>query len=143
MPSFTKQLPDLIATGPLTEVQFVISQALEDTLVSAGEPIPAPVQATALIDTGVSATVIQHGIAYRLGLKPVGQIEMNTPSSTNVPCYTYAIRVVFPNNVLVGGITAVQAPLEGQNIEALIGRDILRLGVLVYTGYMNQFTLSF
>jgi hypothetical protein len=30
-----------------------------------------------------------------------------------------------------------------QNIECLIGRDILENAVLTYIGYINQFTISF
>jgi hypothetical protein len=33
--------------------------------------------------------------------------------------------------------------MGGQNIQCLIGRDILQHGVLIYIGYSNQFTLSF
>ena len=38
---------------------------------------------------------------------------------------------------------AIEAPLGGQHIECLIGRDVLKHGVLTYIGYINQFTLSF
>lgn len=48
----------------------------------------------------------------------------------------------FPNNMVVDG-TVIEAPLQGQHIQGLIGRDILAHGVLIYTGYANQFTLSF
>jgi len=33
--------------------------------------------------------------------------------------------------------------LRGQDIQCLIGRDALSHAVFVYTGYINQFTLSF
>ena len=52
------------------------------------------------------------------------------------------MRLVFPNNVIANG-TLLEAPLQGQNIQCLIGRDVLAHGVLVYIGYQNLFSLSF
>ena len=95
-----------------------------------------------MIDTGATGSVIQQGLAAQLGLKPIGVTLINTPSSTNVECYEYAVRFVFPNNVVVEG-TVIEAPLKGQHIQGLIGRDVLQHAVLVYIGYAGQFTLSF
>lgn len=39
--------------------------------------------------------------------------------------------------------TVLEAPLQGQNIDCLIGRDVLSQGVFVYIGYTNLFSLSF
>ncbi len=52
------------------------------------------------------------------------------------------MRLIFPNNVIVEAL-AIEAPLRGQHIQSLVGRDVLAHGVFVYTGYINQFTLSF
>ena len=115
---------------------------LEDLLTSGGEQVPAPVTVTAMIDTGATSTVIQQDIADQLGLNPVGVTPINTPSSTGVNCYRYLVRLFFQNNVNVEAV-AIGAPLEGQHIQCLIGRDVLALGVFVYVGYTNTFTLSF
>jgi len=95
-----------------------------------------------MIDTGASGTVLQEGVPKQLGLQPVGVVSINTPSSTNVSSYEYLVRLVFPNNVVVE-TTAIEAPLQGQHIQCLIGRDTLAHGVLVYIGYANTFSLSF
>lgn len=52
------------------------------------------------------------------------------------------MRLLFPNNVLIE-TTVIAAPLQGQHIQCLIGRDVLRHGVLIYIGYIDSFTLSF
>jgi hypothetical protein len=65
-----------------------------------------------------------------------------TPSSSNVACYECLVRLVFPNNV-VGETTAIEAPLQDQHIQRLIGREVLAHGVFVYIGYSNLFSLSF
>lgn len=59
-----------------------------------------------------------------------------------MPCYEYPSRFIFSTNVVVDG-SVIEAPLQGQNIHALIGRDILAHSVFVYIGYTNLFSLSF
>jgi predicted aspartyl protease len=142
MPSFTTQLPNLQATGPLVDVRIWVSIPVEEALKKAGSKIPEPVTAKGMIDTGATGSVIQPAIAQQLGLQPVGVVSISTPSSDNVPCLQYIVRLIFPNNVIVESL-AIEAPLRGQNIQCLIGRDVLAHGVFVYTGYINQFTLSF
>jgi len=60
-----------------------------------------------------------------------------------MPAAQYHLSLTFPNGVSVPSIIAVEAPLGGQHIQCLIGRDVLQHGVLTYIGYINQFTLSF
>ena len=69
-------------------------------------------------------------------------LAINTPSSIGVLCDQYAARLIFPNNV-VGEAVVIEAPLEGQHVQGLVGRDILSEAVLVYIGYTNQFTMRF
>lgn len=142
MPSFTTSLDNIQEVGPIAELSLAVPQILDEELRSKGEQVPEPVQVVTMIDTGASGSVIQEGLAAKLGLKPVGVTLINTPSSTNVECYEYAIRLVFLNNVVVES-TVIEAPLQGQHIQGLIGRDVLAHGVLVYIGYAGQFTLSF
>ncbi len=128
--------------GPVVDVGLSVPQALEDELRRAGESLPRLIQLQSMIDTGATGSVIQQGLAAELGLKPIGVTLINTPSSTDVECYEYAVRFIFPNNVVVEG-TVIEAPLKGQHIQGLIGRDVLQHAVLVYVGYAGQFTLSF
>ena len=142
MPSFTSQVPNLQAVGPVVELRIAVGTAVEGVLRKAGNAIPAPVSAVAMIDTGATGSVIRLGLACQLGLQPVGVTYINTPSSTNVACYEYLVRLLFPNNVLVEA-TVFEAPLQGQHIQCLIGRDVLAHAVFVYIGYGNLFSLSF
>jgi len=52
------------------------------------------------------------------------------------------MRLLFPQNVVVE-TAVIAAPLQGQHIQCLVGRDVLHHGVFIYTGYINSFTLSF
>lgn len=142
MPSFTVQIPNLEDAGPEFDAAIAISSALEGILREADSPIPGPVTVRAMIDTGASRSVVQRGLADQLGLKPIGITYISTPSSTGVPAFEYLVRLVLPNNVIFE-TTVLEAPLQGQGIQCLIGREVLSQGMLVYIGYSNLFSLSF
>ena len=142
MPSFTTQVPNLQDVGPVIEVRLAVGAIIEDVLRRDDQSVPPSVQALAMIDTGATGTVVREDIVKQLNLNPVGTTLINTPSSTNVKCYEYLLRLLFPNNVIVEAVV-IAAPLQGQHIQCLIGRDVLRHSVFIYTGYINSFTLSF
>lgn len=144
MPSFTVQLANMVVSGPTADVHISVGPALAQYLSKQGLAIPPAVPAVALIDTGASRTVITASIVQTLGIKPVGMAKMSTPStSTPVPVQEYSIRVAFPNGTIVDVQKAIQAPMGGQSIQCLIGRDVLQHGILTYIGYINQYSLSF
>ena len=142
MPSFTTTVPNLQGVGPVVEIRLAVGSSTEEVLRKNNQNIPIPAQALAMIDTGATGTVIREDIVNQLNLNPVGVTLINTPSSTNVQCYEYLMRILFPNNVIVETVV-IAAPLQGQHIQCLIGRDVLHHGVLIYTGYTETFTLSF
>lgn len=63
MPSFTSQVPNLQAVGPIVELRVAVGSAVEGVLRKAGNPVPTPVPAVAMIDTGATGTVIRQGLA--------------------------------------------------------------------------------
>jgi hypothetical protein len=126
----------------VVELKVAVGSIAESALQAARVPVPQPVSVTAMIDTRATGSVIRQGLPAQLGLNPVGVTYINTPSSTNVPCHEYLVRLVFPNNV-IAETTIIEAPLQGQHIECLIGRDVLAHGVFIYIGYGNLFSLSF
>ena len=144
MPSFTNQVADLATVGPVVEVLVGPSHLFAQVMAKKGKPVPNPVKATAMVDTGASGTVVTPALIQQLGLRPVGVTSMNTPSTTKpMRAPQYHLSLVFPNGVSVPSLIGIEAPLGGQHIECLIGRDVLKHGVLTYIGYINQFTLSF
>ena len=128
--------------GPVIEVTVTLSAIfMQKTNIS---PLTAKtIKLLAMIDTGASGTVISQGIVNILGINPVGTTLVNTPSSTDVNCNQFDVQIIFPNNVIIPSIVIIEAPLQGQHIQCLIGRDILKDGVLIYNGCDNSFTLSF
>jgi len=142
MPSITQKIPNLQQIGPVIEVTVTLSAIfMQKTNISS--LTAKTIKLLAMIDTGASGTVISQGIVNILGINPVGTTLVNTPSSTDVNCNQFDVQIIFPNNVIIPSIVIIEAPLQGQHIQCLIGRDILKDGVLIYNGCDNSFTLSF
>jgi len=144
MPSFTNQIANMVQVGPIVEISVGPSLSYAQAMAKKGLSVPQPVKAVAMIDTGASGTVITPSVTQQLGLSPVGLSKMSTPSTTTaVTAAVFNLGLTFPNGVSVASIMALEAPLGGQHIQCLIGRDVLQHGVLTYIGYINQYTLSF
>jgi len=143
MSSLTRGFSNIQKDGPTLEVHFLLPEDLQKKLHGEGKKLPEPIIVKALIDTGASNCVIGENIPKKLGLKPVNKIKITTPSCKDYESYQYFLRMLIPDNkISYEGVFTV-APLCGQEIDALIGRDLLSNCVFIYTGYINQFTLSF
>jgi len=142
MPTVTAKLSE---DGLVLNALFTISLDLEKKLREEGKPIPKPISVRALIDTGASGSVVKSEIAEKLGLTPIGVVQIKTPLSKSEKgdeCYQYSMRMGMPEHQLTYNGVFVASGLAGQNIGALIGRDMLQHGILIYLGKENQFTLS-
>ena len=142
MPSLTQRLHDLQQFGPVIEIEIAPSLPFfRNTGVYASSY--QSLKLSAMIDTGATGTVIKTGLAEQLKLNPIGSILMNTPTSESFFCFQYNVQLIFPSNVNIDSVIVTEAPLQGQHIQCLIGRDVLCHGVFIYNGYDNSFTLSF
>lgn len=112
MPSFTTQVPNLRDIGPIVKIRLAVGSIVEEILKRDKQSIPSSVEATAMIDTGATGTVIRAEIIEQLHLKPIGTTLISTPSSTDFRCYEYLMRILFPNNVVVETVI-IAAPLRG------------------------------
>lgn len=144
MPHFTKPSPNLRTDGPVIEIRLAVPSKFEQTLIQNYEAVPEPVSIRALIDTGSPITVIREGIVDRLGIDPAGIEWLTTALSSYTQCPVYLVRLLFSQDDTDDAIevTAAEVPLPYQNVECLIGRDVLRYAVLTYIGFKNTFTLS-
>ncbi len=129
-----------MATGPLVPFFAAVPDVTVHLLASLKQPLPQPLGGLALIDTGATRTVIQADIPARLALHPVGTTLVHSASNANVPCDEYLIKIVIQTAAI--DVRVVAMTLQGQAIQCLIGRDVLSLGVLVYTGPTNAFSFS-
>lgn len=109
MPSFTNQITNMKHIGPICNIKIGLSSIATEVLTSKGESIPAPIDATALIDTGASGTCIKPEIVKALGLIPRGVVQIATPSTQAHPCNVFDISLHFPIEIVVVGQRRVRA----------------------------------
>ena len=99
--------------------------------------MPPPVSGNALVDTGASSTCIDDEVAQQLQLPAIDASHASTMQNV----YPAHIEF-FGSGIQVEASRAIGAALKGQNIIALISRDVLQHAVLVYNGTMGTFSLS-
>jgi predicted aspartyl protease len=144
MPSITSRYDNLHRVGPQVPVAIGVSGRYIEALKIRLDHAPAPVEGMALVDTGATFTVIQRGVAAKLGLSPIGQETISTASARAVACHKYDVDLFFPqHNSRFGDVVVVEVPIILEPIICLIGRDVLSQAVFVYIGHDNSFTLSF
>ena len=109
----------------------------------------------ALVDTGATTTCISKSVATALGIEPTGKVGMQTAGGA-VDVNVFSVRMAFlfgkkakESGESIGQVelidTIIQAPEfdPGNNIyQALIGRDILKIGVLSMS-YDGHFSFAY
>lgn len=149
LPHFT--LP-ITPGGPVLAAFVGVSQARIAALTQAQQPIPNPVQVSAMVDTGASCTCVDPSVLGALNLTPTGPITMNTPSTGSTPhtAFQYDASLFIPGStqgqipLFLPNIAVTSAELlAAQGFHALIGRDILAHCILVYNGDTGLFMLAY
>lgn len=94
-----------------------------------------------LWDTGASKSSIDKRVADALGLIPIGRGSISTANGV-VAVNTYFIDLTLPNHVTIGNILVTGADL-GDDVDVLIGMDIIRHGDFSITNTNHSTTFSF
>lgn len=94
-----------------------------------------------LWDTGASRSSITKRIVDDLDLIPVGNINISTANGI-VTVNTYFVDFGLPNGMTVENILVSCSDL-GEDIDVLIGMDIIRHGDFAITNVNNKTTFSF
>ncbi len=103
------------------------------------------VMARALIDTGSEYSIVDQQLARSLGLKPEGEIELQTPTGKKKKT-TYRGQMtivhsradmVFPDLLMVGG------ELAQQDLDMILGRDVLSKCILQWNGPMRVLATTY
>ena len=92
-------------------------------------------------DTGASGSCINQRIVDDLKLIPVGRKQISTAGGLK-ETNTYLVDIGLPNNVIVRNILVSCADL-GENLDVLIGMDIISLGDFAITNFSGRTTFSF
>ena len=130
----------LARSSPLLPVTLMVSDSHRQILAQRGEPAPAASNGFALIDTG--ATCVDRATADGAGLPVIGKAMMHTASHANHEVPVYSGKLSIPSFGDVELEYAMGANLDGQNLIALIGHDVLQAAVLVYNGTDGTVSLS-
>ena len=128
--------------GPRIAIEIGVPTVLAKFLVRSGLPVPAARRGFALIDTGASITAVDEEGVASLGIQPIGQMKLSTPSQSR-PAWLYAARLTCCGGAVpvVEILDIVGCTLQPQGFIALLGRNFLRKVVLVYDGPGGFFTL--
>jgi hypothetical protein len=123
-------------------------QAMVDQL-AAGLPLPSPIWATGVIDTGSTVTCVATDVIQRLGLPPAGRNTTRTASGS-VPVRLFRVSLSIPPAGNLPGAMLTREDLIVMeladpipDVEVLIGLDILLDCRLLLDGPGRQFTLDF
>lgn len=147
MPHFSNRIIE--PEGPIINVMLSLSIPRRRALNLAGLPIPAPMVARLLIDTGASMTSIDDRFVEGLELQPTGSIPMHTPSTgpVAVSVFTYDLEMSFVghhgSNHVFPSMGVIGCDLSGQTIDGLFGRDALNFSRFIYSGPDENWMLSF
>lgn len=134
--------------GAIAQVVVSVTGARRKALEASGVPVPAPVVASLLIDTGASMTCLCTSVITKLSLQPTGTINILTPSTgtTSHQCATYDVDVMMPAMAGIkhlAAIPVVESDFSTQGHQGLIGRDILKDFRMTYSGPDKLVLLSF
>ena len=142
MPTFEVSSTDLRTSGPITQVFIGPSRELIAAFGAAS--LASPRSVSALVDTGAASTVITPETAAVLRLRAIGVARIHTPTTVEpVLCRQFHLNIYFSREFAIEDILAIEAPLTGQAVQCLLGRDVLSHGVLTYSGVENLFRLTF
>ena len=134
---------ELQLQGPKVAIEIAVPAVLAEFLERSGLPVPPPQRGFALIDTGASITAVDEEVVASLGIQPIGQMKLSTPSQS-MPAWLYAVQLTCSGVAMpvLELLDVVGCTLQPQGFIALLGRNFLRKGVLVYDGPTGAFTMS-
>jgi hypothetical protein len=137
----------LIKEGPFFEVFVSIPQALAEFYTKENIPLPAPIRGIALLDTGASKSCVHAPVMRALKVSPIGVATSHTAAGS-VPHSLFPAHFTFPvAKIEIDFASVVGVDLSGQTIDeqqliALIGRDVLAMGLFVYNGSIGSYSFA-
>jgi hypothetical protein len=137
--------------GPMINVMVGASGPRAVALAAASQPVPAPILARLVVDTGASLTSVDCTILAQLALTAKGTTPIHTPSTQGQPHIANQFDV---SMIIYGQTTAVivytsqalpvlDGAFKAQGIDGLLGRDILESARLSYFGADGFYAISF
>lgn len=88
-------------------------------------------------DTGATNSVISSGLVNKMKIPPTGKIKVKGVLETKV-VNTYIIDIILNNQVFIPNLTVSEGKLLGNNIDFLIGMDIIAIGDSTLMCHMDE-----
>lgn len=141
MPRLKRTLSNLTRNGPTLTVRLEPILSVQEILKAEGQAIPS-VNLLGMIDTGASGTLVQTAAFKEIGVEPHAVVRLLTASTTD-PLFRrkFRVRVVLAPTMAFE-VDAVEGALIGQNVQCLIGWDILEEVSFTYDGPNSRFSIS-
>ena len=134
--------------GAVIDVIIGETQDHRNTRKTGGHPVSPSITSRAAIDTGAGASGFSRQLLGRLGLKAIDTITIRTPVGPPQTTDRYQVSVSF----VAGGtkhefadalVIAADCFEPSEEIQGLIGRDILDHCMFEYWGPSRQFQFAF
>ncbi len=100
------------------------------------------VKTNGIWDTGATGTVITQKIVDALGLIPAGKATVNTASETGYKTNVYYIDLFLKNDLRITSVRVTVGRIA-DDIDCLIGMDIIALGDFSITNYNDATCMSY
>jgi hypothetical protein len=147
MPRVTGLIEEI--SGAVIRLYVGVDRQRQILLAKHNFPVPVPIVVRAQVDTGSGVTAVAPQILETLDLRPIGKKPVITPSTGATPhecnefvaslwLADYGMGLHYP---VANVIASVFLPEE--QIEALIGRDLLAQCAFLYDGRAGQFEFDF
>jgi hypothetical protein len=135
--------------GLTLDVLIGLDGGRSQDLVALGQPLPRPVRARGVLDTGSDCTAVAPRVLQALGLSPSASVQTHTAGGL-VQTHAYEVSLSVPP--LVGAspmftvpdllVTELMHALPA-GIEVLVGLDVLLQCVFTLYGPAGTFKLTF
>src|SRR5262245_15783316 len=140
---------EITRDGAVVPVLVGVSQARRAVLERHGIAVPQAVQVRAQLDTGSFATGLMPEVFAALQIGPIDEIAVRTPSTRRGQSWfaeQFDVTLTFfagttPHAIGVWAIASEDFQ-QHDEVQAIIGRDVLDRGIFQYFGTNKSFRLS-
>lgn len=140
----------ILGSGALIEVHVDLSDPRRTMLRRLRHPIPPPVKATLLIDTGASMSLLDAALMRSLQLTPTSATAYHSTSTSGVAqqCDVYDIGLVLggiatQNSFRIDPLAVMANAFINQPFDGLLGRDVLARVQMAWNGPTQRLILSY